>query len=285
MADQYLAAHNPKRSSKEVIKRDSTRVGVKSSHSEFSLTSTLKCFLYNRVEPERGRKKYYKSTRHAVTCYQCGKILHEKRLFRNTLRPQAVPRGGGNTPRPTSQSYRVNCTVQVGNYRMMAKRRTKIFVVQTGEKIKVMRNDACLSNENMKCMLFATGKEGENVVKFLRETGCNGVIDRKELVKEGDFTGSMGYEMAIDRTLKEASIAETKVDTPYYTGVTQAICLLDPLFDLVIGNVPGTRNSDDPVSVVEACAAGVAEGSSLEGCHDQTFSYQRRDGSDFYHEG
>ena len=33
--------------------------------------------------------------------------------------------------------------------------------------------------------------------------------------------------MAIDRTLKEAPIAEIKVDTSYYTGVAQAICLRD----------------------------------------------------------
>ena len=47
------------------------------------------------------------------------------------------------------------------------------------------------------------------------------------------------------------------MDTPYYTGVTQAICLRDPLFDLVIGNIPGARNPNDPVPGVEKCAAAV----------------------------
>ena len=83
-----------------------------------------------------------------------------------------------------------------------------------------MRNGACLSNENKNCMPLATGKVGENVVEILRDTGCNGVIVRRELVKKKDFTGSMGYVMAIDRTLQEAPIADIKVDTPYYTGVT-----------------------------------------------------------------
>ena len=97
--------------------------------------------------------------------------------------------------------------------------------LKSGEKIKVVRNGACMSNENRKCMPLATRKVGENEVEILCDTGCNGVIVRKELVKEDDFTGSMGYVMAIDRTLKEAPIAEIKVDTPYYMGVTQAICL------------------------------------------------------------
>ena len=70
-------------------------------------------------------------------------------------------------------------------------------------------------------------------------------------MKKDDFTGSMGYVMVIDRTLKEAFITEIKVDSPYYTGVTQAICLRDPLFDLFIGNIPGARNPDNPVSGVE----------------------------------
>ena len=76
-------------------------------------------------------------------------------------------------------------------------------------------------------------------------------------MKEDDFTGSMGYVIVIDRTLKEASIDEIKVGTPYYTGVTQVICLRNSLFDLVIGNIPGTRNPDNPVSGVKTCAAAV----------------------------
>ena len=120
-----------------------------------------------------------------------------------------------------------------------------------------MRNGACLSNKNKNCMPLATAKVGENVVEVLRDTGCNGVVVRRELVKTEDFTGSMGYVMATDRTLKEAHIAEIKLNTPCYTGVTQAICLRDPLFDLVIGNIPGARNPDGPVSGVETCAAAV----------------------------
>ena len=108
--------------------------------------------------------------------------------------------------------------------------------LKSGEKIKVVRNGACLNNENKKRMPLATGKVGENEVEILRDTGCNGVIVKRELVKEDGFTGSLGYVVAIDRTLNEAPIAEIKVDTPYYTGVTQAICLRDPLFDLFFGH-------------------------------------------------
>ena len=36
------------------------------------------------------------------------------------------------------------------------------------------------------------------------------------------------------------------MDTPFYVGTVEALCLQDPLFDLIIENVPGARRSDDP---------------------------------------
>ena len=110
--------------------------------------------------------------------------------------------------------------MQIGRLSNDAEAKNEEYLeLKSGEKIKVVHNGTCLSNENRKCMSLATGKVSENVVEVLRDTGCNGVIVRRELVKEDDFTGRMGYVMAIDRTLKEVPIAEIKVDTPYYTGV------------------------------------------------------------------
>ena len=176
-----------------MIKRNSAKAGVKDNHSEFPPMSTLKCFLCNRVghraidcrvKQERGCNEYTRPARHAFTCYQCGEIGHEKRFCRNAPRPQAVPQGEGNTPGHTSQPYRVGCAVQVGRLSDDAKAKDKEYLeLKSGEKIKVVHNGACLSNENKKCMRLATGKVGENVVEVLRDTGCNGVIIRRELVK------------------------------------------------------------------------------------------------------
>ena len=83
-------------------------------------------------------------------------------------------------------------------------------------------------------------------MEVLRDTGCNGVIIRRELVDETDFTGEMGHIMTVDRTLKRTPMAKVEVDTPFYVGAVEALCLQNPLFDLIIRNVPGARRLDDP---------------------------------------
>ena len=91
-----------------------------------------------------------------------------------------------------------------------------------------------------------SGKVKGKKVEMLRDTGCSGVIIRRELVDETDFTGEMGHIMTMDCTIKQAPMAKVEVDTPFYIGTVEALCLQDPLFDLIIGNVPGARRSDDP---------------------------------------
>ena len=160
--------------------------------------------------------------------------------------------------RKASQPYGVGCTAQVRRLSDDTKAKSeKHLKLKFGEKIKVVRNGACLRNENKNCMPLATEKVGENEVEILCDMGYNGVIVRRELVKKDYFTSSMGYVMAIDRTLKETPIAEIKVDTLYYTRVIQAICLRDPLFDLTIGNIPGARNQNDSVSSVKTCSGAI----------------------------
>ena len=48
--------------------------------------------------------------------------------------------------------------------------------------------------------------------------------------------------MTVDRTIKRAPMAKIEVDTPFYVGTVEALCLQDPLFDLIIGNVPRARS-------------------------------------------
>ena len=87
---------------------------------------------------------------------------------------------------------------------------------------------------------------GVKSVDVLRDTGCSGIVVKKDLVSEDQLTGEFNVMLLIDNMARKVSIAKIDIDTPYLKGQVEAQCLLDPIYDLVIGNVPGARAADDP---------------------------------------
>ena len=97
-----------------------------------------------------------------------------------------------------------------------------------------MHNGVCVKAEIRDYLLVISEKVGNKNEEVLEDSGCNGVIVKRELVHEADFIEKVGY-MTVDRTLIEASIVTIKVDTPFYTGTVEAMCMKDSLLDLIIG--------------------------------------------------
>ncbi|KAK3711512.1 hypothetical protein QZH41_016430, partial [Actinostola sp. cb2023] len=97
-----------------------------------------------------------------------------------------------------------------------------------------------------KNMPVVKGKIGETIVDTLRDTGCSGVVVKREFDKDEQLTGKFGYMMLIDNTVREVPVALITVDTPYFKGEVEAQCLPDSIYDLIIGNIPGARNPEKP---------------------------------------
>ena len=66
-------------------------------------------------------------------------------------------------------------------------------------------------------MPTSDGLVGNKSVTVLRDTGCSGVIVKKDLVKEKQPTCMIGYVMTVARTLLKASFANTDVSTPCFS--------------------------------------------------------------------
>ena len=108
-------------------------------------------------------------------------------------------------------------------------------------------------------MPVVKGRVGEKPVDVLRDTGCSGIVVKRDLVSEDQFTGEFNAMLLIDNTARKVPIAKIDVDTPYLKGQVEAQCLPDAVYDLIIGNVPDARAADDPDPswqdhVQEACA-------------------------------
>ena len=83
-------------------------------------------------------------------------------------------------------------------------------------------------------------------VKVLRDTGCTTTVVRRSLCDLSDFSGEKQACLLMDGTLIVKPLVVTHIDTPFYTGQVKAIAMEHPVCDVVIGNIPGARNPDDP---------------------------------------
>ena len=96
-------------------------------------------------------------------------------------------------------------------------------------------------------------------VKTLRDSGCSGVIVRKNLVSEDEFTSEVKALKMVDNSIVYAPMAYINVKSPFFTGRTKCMCLDNPVYDLIIGNIPGARNPDDPDITWEASSGQIEE--------------------------
>ena len=95
-------------------------------------------------------------------------------------------------------------------------------------------------------MKTVQGIMGNEMVSILRHTGCTGVIVKQSLVSSENLTGKMHSCMMVDRTTLQLPEAKVSLDTPYFKGDTLALCMENPLVDVIISNIPGARDAHDP---------------------------------------
>ena len=86
---------------------------------------------------------------------------------------------------------------------------------------------------------------GDQSVSALRDTGCSTVVVKRELVDGEQMTGGTETCILIGGTVRRTPVAEIETQTPYYKGKVTAVCVDNPLYDVIIGNVPGVSDEDN----------------------------------------
>nr|CAB3263334.1 uncharacterized protein LOC108950802 [Phallusia mammillata] len=90
------------------------------------------------------------------------------------------------------------------------------------------------------------GVVNNQTVTVLRDTGCTGVLVDRKFVHDDQVSDRPGFLSLADGSVVSAEVANMEVNTPYFTGEVEALCLNNPSHDLVIGNIGGVRPADDP---------------------------------------
>lgn len=250
IADQYLEAHG-KQLFSSATKRPSKTEETKNSQSETTAPQCYKCNAHGHKAincPALVRK-----------CFLCGRRGHEARNCRSSGRKSGNQGKDSNLVQRGQVS--AGCLVKSPDLNATPEEvksciQNDQLLLACGKKVPLLSN-ACvepLSGVRSK-MPVVKGRVGEKTVDVLRDTGCSGVVVRKNLVSEDQFTGDFNVMLLIDNTARKVPIARIYVDTPYLKGHVEAQCLSDPIYDLIIGNVRDARDAQNPdPSWQEACA-------------------------------
>ncbi|XP_063962803.1 uncharacterized protein LOC135155992 [Lytechinus pictus] len=84
-------------------------------------------------------------------------------------------------------------------------------------------------------------------VSVLKDSGSSTSIVRTSLVLDNQFTGVIQLVKLIDGTLRSFPRAKVMLDSPYFIGEVNALCVPNCLCDVIIGNdVKGAREPKDP---------------------------------------
>ena len=116
--------------------------------------------------------------------------------------------------------------------------------LECGHELPVI--NALCKNRMLKSMPVVQGVLNGKGVTVLRDTGCSSAVVRKELVKNELLTGKIQTCILIDGTVRSVPVAEIVVDSPYFKGRTEALCMSKPIYDLILGNIPGVREPNNP---------------------------------------
>ena len=85
--------------------------------------------------------------------------------------------------------------------------------------------------------------------KVLRDTtGSTTCIVKTALVRPEQMTGSYGLCMLIDGVIKRYRTTVVELKTLYYTGTVKALCMENPVQDMIIGNVSGVLGAETQIN-------------------------------------
>ncbi|XP_075733426.1 uncharacterized protein LOC142775667 [Rhipicephalus microplus] len=83
-------------------------------------------------------------------------------------------------------------------------------------------------------------------VSVLRDTGSNTLVVRRSLVPDEALIGTTATLFLADGSSIIVPEAEVEIHSPYFSGTSIVKCMTNPLYDLIVGNVPGSREVHDP---------------------------------------
>ena len=90
----------------------------------------------------------------------------------------------------------------------------------------------------------ARGMVNGNDVVAMRNKGCTGFVIRSSLVSKDQLLGKASDVKLINETTQRYTLTLIDIDCPFFSGQTEALCMDNTLYDVVIGNIDGSKLPD-----------------------------------------
>ena len=181
-----------------------------------------------------------------VRCFKCDRLGHVASQCPHTANKTRNSVGAAVEVKSTKDAHTDKGSESQGKCGTFTSfTNTTTFSVATSSA-DIVNTSSCNVGTSLESMPTCDGILDEHLVTVLRDTGCNGVVVRRDLITEDQLTGNHRICVLADGSTIQAPVARVKIDTPYFTGNVEAWCLENPLYSLIIGNIPKARDPKDP---------------------------------------
>ncbi|XP_052692422.1 uncharacterized protein LOC128170699 isoform X2 [Crassostrea angulata] len=107
-------------------------------------------------------------------------------------------------------------------------------------------SSSCQKNSSFNMPLSA-GYVNNVPVTVLRDTGCSGIVVKMSKIQEENLiVGKKQTCILADGSKVSVPIAKVSIDTPFLKGQYEVWCMENPVYDLIVGNVPDAKPADQP---------------------------------------
>lgn len=216
LADQYLLAHG-----KALNEQQTDRPMTTTRNEQRGLGQT------NSIYPELGdnQSNRLQPWRHNRKCFNCHESGHDAK---DCKKKKFYKAAAGLAQLEYDEAEEYDNQLHLAN----------------GESVQVV--SSVITSEADRNMPVVEGKVGHRTVQVLRDSGCSGNVIKRKFVHPDQYTGQHGYMILADNTRRRAPLARINVNTPYFRGQIEALCLPDAVYDLIIGNIDGAREPRRP---------------------------------------